>query len=326
MVNNIPAGNINLSAAIYFSGTSFAKVHKIFNALNLQNISETTFYRHAQKFLQPTILTLWRSYQAELLQELSQRTGETILGGDMRADSPGHCAKYGSYTVLELRANRIIDIQLVQSNEVGNSSRMEKEGFVRSVAFLQARGLSIDTVVTDRHPQIQKHIREQLPSVKHYYDVWHVAKGLSKKLETLGNEKGCSDVREWTKSIVNHLYWSAATSTTGDETLAKWESVANHVQDVHVHDSWLFPSCLHDNTQRKWLKPSTKSCAKLVDIITKKRLLADVQKLSPHLQTSAIEAFHSLILQFAPKNVVFSYKGMLCRFVLKFIAAGGRQV
>ena len=54
---------------------------------------------------------------------------------------------------------------------------MEKEGLARSLKFLQSRGLSPDAIVTDRHPQIQKYIREAVPSVKHYYDVWHVAKG-----------------------------------------------------------------------------------------------------------------------------------------------------
>ena len=37
-----------------------------------------------------------------------------MLGGDRRADSPGHSAKYGSYSVLELNHNIILDIQLVQ--------------------------------------------------------------------------------------------------------------------------------------------------------------------------------------------------------------------
>lgn len=54
---------------------------------------------------------------------------------------------------------------------------MEKEGLVRSLRVLQDSGLHVDVLVTDRHPQIQKYVRESLPSVKHYYDVWHVAKG-----------------------------------------------------------------------------------------------------------------------------------------------------
>jgi MULE transposase domain len=55
---------------------------------------------------------------------------------------------------------------------------MEKEGLVRSTKFLQTNGISINTIITDRHPQIQKYIREEMPSVKHYYDVWHTAKGM----------------------------------------------------------------------------------------------------------------------------------------------------
>lgn len=75
--------------------------------------------------------------------------------------------------------------------------------------------------------------------------MWHVAKGLSKKLESLGKERQCEAVREWAKSIVNHLYWSVASSSTGEEAVAKWVSVANHVQNVHQHDDWLFPACAH---------------------------------------------------------------------------------
>lgn len=42
-----------------------------------------------------------------------------------------------------------------------------------------------------------------------------------------------------------------------------------------------------------------------------KRILKDVAKLSPHHQTSSLEAFHSVILRFAPKNIVFPFLGML---------------
>lgn len=114
MIGCMPAGNIHLSAAVFFSGASFTKVERVLAALNVEGISSSTFYRHAELYLQPTVLTFWRSHQLELIQQLIERMGEVILGGDMRADSPGHCAKYGSYTMMEVRSNRIIDIQLVQ--------------------------------------------------------------------------------------------------------------------------------------------------------------------------------------------------------------------
>ena len=40
--------------------------------------------------------------------------GGLILSGDARSDSPGHCAKYNSYTMLESRINHVIDMQLVR--------------------------------------------------------------------------------------------------------------------------------------------------------------------------------------------------------------------
>ena len=36
------------------------------------------------------------------------------LGGDGRADSPGHSAKYGSYSVLDCDSNKVLDMQRVQ--------------------------------------------------------------------------------------------------------------------------------------------------------------------------------------------------------------------
>lgn len=55
---------------------------------------------------------------------------------------------------------------------------MEKEGFIRSVDFIESKGLKIEKLVTDRHLQIQKHVRENMPNTTHNYDVWHVAKGM----------------------------------------------------------------------------------------------------------------------------------------------------
>jgi hypothetical protein len=37
--------------------------------------------------------------------------------------------------------------------------------------------VSIATLVTDRHPQINKWVRENLEDTLHMFDIWHVAKG-----------------------------------------------------------------------------------------------------------------------------------------------------
>ena len=55
---------------------------------------------------------------------------------------------------------------------------MEKEGLHRCMKFLKERNLGVDVLVTDRHKQINKWLREAHPKIKHYYDIWHVAKGM----------------------------------------------------------------------------------------------------------------------------------------------------
>lgn len=65
----------------------------------------------------------------------------------------------------------------VQSSEVNSSYHMEKEGLDRALNHLQDKNVPVGALVTDRHPQINKWMRENHTQVKHYFDVWHVAKG-----------------------------------------------------------------------------------------------------------------------------------------------------
>ena len=43
--------------------------------------------------------------------------------------------------------------------------------------------------------------------------------GFRKKVESLAKEKDCVIVREWTKSMINHIYWSAVSTPNGDEDM-----------------------------------------------------------------------------------------------------------
>ncbi|XDV25389.1 hypothetical protein PO909_029312 [Leuciscus waleckii] len=312
-----PAGNLHLSAAVYLCGASFFTLEKIFAAMKLQLFRYDTFRRHARMWIEPAVLHKWRNWQDEMLQQLTQRE-KVIVGGDMRANSPGHSAKYGSYTMMDLETNTIVDVQLVQSNEVGGSYHMEKEGLKRSLDFLDARGVTLDCIVTDRHPQIKKFLRER--NVNQFYDVWHIEKGISKQLENICKLKGCEKLHNWLRSIKNHIYWTAKSSSNGPERVAKWTSMLNHVQDKHTHEDTNFPACLHPPrkslNKNKWLAAGTLAYYKLEKVLSNKRILKDVAKLCPHYQTSSIEVFHSVILRFAPKNVVFPFLGMLCRLYL----------
>ncbi|XP_015754546.1 PREDICTED: uncharacterized protein LOC107334147 [Acropora digitifera] len=136
---------------------------------------------------------------------------------------------------MDVEQNKILDSQLVQSNEVKNSAAMEKEGLERSLKYLTEEGLSFNTLITDRHVQIRKYMREKWPAVKHRLDGWNVGKGTGKKIDALAKKKDCAVLQKWKKSIVNHMFWCAASSNDDDGDLkeAKWVSITNHIMDKH---------------------------------------------------------------------------------------------
>ena len=109
MIQNIPAGNILLSAAILFSGLLPTKVLRMLKFYGCASVSETTYFAHQSKFLQPTIFAVWNQHQTLLFEEMQKEQRSLVIGGDGRADSPGHSAKYGSYTFMELKSKAIID-------------------------------------------------------------------------------------------------------------------------------------------------------------------------------------------------------------------------
>ena len=71
---------------------------------------------------------------------------------------------------------------LFQRNEVGSSQAMEYAGFKNSIAHLKSENLQLSTFVSDRHTTIAKHMREQLPDITHYFDLWHLKKSKFKHI------------------------------------------------------------------------------------------------------------------------------------------------
>ncbi|KAG5844288.1 hypothetical protein ANANG_G00160840 [Anguilla anguilla] len=250
LLESTPAGNLQLSAAILFSGSSFIQTHKVLNTMRVKTISSATFRVHAHTYLQPTIFYKWKTDQEELLQSLRQK------GRLSRAFSEVWMLPHDD-------SNVIVDIQMVQ-----------------------------------------KYVREEKPAVIHYYDVWHVAKSVSRKLEDIA--KQCKKVKKWQCSIRNHMYWSATTAASGKETVAKWSSLINHMHNIHTHEDHLFPKCVHPDLSEthgnKWFQPGNATVYKVEKALLNKRILKDVEKLRPQHQTSALEALHSVILRLSRRT------------------------
>ena len=39
-----------------------------------------------------------------------------------------------------------------------------------------------------------------------FFDIWHVAKAISKKMLKASQDQGCEPIKEWMKAVRNHLY------------------------------------------------------------------------------------------------------------------------
>ena len=111
---SIPAGNILISAATLFSGATISKVLRFFSHMGIAAIGLRSYFRHQSTILQNAVRNVWEERQQWIFATLQADGEDLILGGDGRADSPGHSAKFGTYTTIDVKNKAIIDVQLVQ--------------------------------------------------------------------------------------------------------------------------------------------------------------------------------------------------------------------
>ena len=81
-IKDTPAGNILLSAAILFSGTTPGKIFHLLHYMQVASISDRTFYYHQSNYLQLAILSVWETKQQKLLTECRRRGTPLSIGGD----------------------------------------------------------------------------------------------------------------------------------------------------------------------------------------------------------------------------------------------------
>lgn len=110
----MPLGNLTIAGDILFSGGSAHKFLTLCMHASVQMFSIGTHMKIQSLYLVPTIENVWQREQLHLFTT-ARESGETLrLGGDGRCCSPGHTAKYLSYTLMDLKTNKILDTQLVQ--------------------------------------------------------------------------------------------------------------------------------------------------------------------------------------------------------------------
>lgn len=110
---HIPEGNLRMSSAILLTGSPISKSLRVFNEIGLQAISMSSVIKH-QKYIFPAIDSHYNEQNALLLQHIKDEKKSITLSGDGRADSPGHTAKYGIYTLMHTENKKILSGEVVQ--------------------------------------------------------------------------------------------------------------------------------------------------------------------------------------------------------------------
>ena len=318
--NHYSVGNLTSAASVLFSANTYKRLATFFDLASIQWISKTSFYDIQKRYLFGIVNRNYEEQSNKAYDEIKKH-GDYSFCGDGRCDSPGHNAKYLTYSFLDKVTNKIFDFSLTQVTEVGNSNRMEKEGFIKVMSKVKGKGIQPKQMTTDRHTGIRKHIREEEDEMEQQFDIWHFVKSLKKSLRAAAKKASCKIIEKWIKSIGNHLWWCCATYEGDEELLReKWMSVIFHVQNKHRWAGYKkFRKCTHPRLTRKqqkakeWIKPNTEAFTVLQSIVLDPKLLSELKFLTKFSHTGVLKVYHSLYNRWAPKRQHFSYSGMLAR-------------
>lgn len=114
------AGNLLITAWIFFCGIPFSKFEAPSRLINLKCIAKATYFNIGEHCVIQVVKMTWKQQQQEIFSELKARQGGAVLAGDGRCDSPGHCAKYYTYTLLDVESQKVVDFDAVFVSQVAN--------------------------------------------------------------------------------------------------------------------------------------------------------------------------------------------------------------
>ena len=97
MEKRLYLGKVGLSACVLFSSNTYRKLEKKLSVLKIPWVSKSRYYDMLDHMLSVTN-EVWKKEHSQIVSASKQR--ELILSGDGRCDSPGHNAKYLTYSLV----------------------------------------------------------------------------------------------------------------------------------------------------------------------------------------------------------------------------------
>lgn len=210
--------DILVTSSVVLTGNNWQKCKDLFTALKVCTPGTTTFHKNQNLFVSPEIRILWDEMKAIIFSILGEYE-DIRLSGDGRSDSPGHCAKFCTYVLMDDILNCIVVAVLDCRETEGVSTRLEKEGLLRLLNDIKGR-LKLVELTTDASSSVIKAMRElkekteEFKTLMHSLDTWHKAKALRKALSNAAKSKECEELSEWITPIINH-FWHCSQNCNG---------------------------------------------------------------------------------------------------------------
>lgn len=193
------SANVEIPTAASIVPIQYSSLQQLADLIDIPFISRSTFHRHA-KLIWPEVHKEHDRIQDQLIEEIIEKQENVIrvlivivqlslqetfvrLAGDAQFDSRGYSAEFASCGLMDADRKTMLHTECVHKSETnGNSGLMENEGLVRGLQFLESRGIKIHSLTTDRHKQVIKTMESRFKHIRHFYDPWHLIKGVASNL------------------------------------------------------------------------------------------------------------------------------------------------
>lgn len=112
-------------ACCFLSGNNYTKLQLMGKFLNMAMPDKSTFSRYMNFYFCPEVTAIWKDMQDLVFKAFKDH--DNCICGDGRCDSPGFCARYMTYVIMEQSLNVVLDIQVMDCRETGGVSVVMEE-------------------------------------------------------------------------------------------------------------------------------------------------------------------------------------------------------
>ncbi|EYC15178.1 hypothetical protein Y032_0037g3365 [Ancylostoma ceylanicum] len=243
------------------------------------------------------------------------------IAADGAFDSRGYSALIGKVVMVDLETSLILHTEVLHRSETnGSSSQMEVEGLRRLLRWLSSDGWSISSITTDRNRSfatLLDEMKDEIGSVQHFWDGWHLVKWFGNNLRKESKHKGCIPLSVWYEKLKTHL-WNAIEVGEGERIRHIFNTCLKHVQDVHAWRkdelTGKITRCGHpplEGPRPETITEGTPAFDRLRQLVLNKNLQKDLAKASPRGGTSICESKNALDRLYCRKEIfypLFTYK------------------